>query len=153
MLDGVKKVMPPTTTEEKAHKRLEVKARSTLMMGIPNEHLLKHYTANGVSAANTQVNTANIDNLSDDVICAFLASQPNNPQLAHKDLQQIHPDDLEEMDLRWQMAIPKWSATTATRRDILLKSIELQEIKTTRTRKAQEGLCLWKHPLLQLDVK
>ncbi|GJU60370.1 hypothetical protein Tco_1238136, partial [Tanacetum coccineum] len=47
-------------------------------------------TANGVSTANTQVNTANIDNLSDAVICAFLASQPNNPQLAHEYLQQIH---------------------------------------------------------------
>ncbi|GKC74592.1 ribonuclease H-like domain-containing protein [Tanacetum coccineum] len=33
--------MPPTTTKEKAQKRLEVKARSTLMMGIPNEHQLK----------------------------------------------------------------------------------------------------------------
>ncbi|GJY41427.1 hypothetical protein Tco_0428697 [Tanacetum coccineum] len=43
-------------------------------------------TANEVSAANTQVNAANIDNLSDAVICAFLASQPNNPQLAHEDL-------------------------------------------------------------------
>ncbi|GKG44987.1 hypothetical protein Tco_0495065, partial [Tanacetum coccineum] len=37
----VEKVMPPTTAEEKAKKRLEVKARSTLMMGIPNEHQLK----------------------------------------------------------------------------------------------------------------
>ncbi|GJS81821.1 hypothetical protein Tco_0748362 [Tanacetum coccineum] len=221
VVEGVEKVMPPTTAEEKAQKRLEVKARSTLMMGIPNEHQLKFNsikdakllmeavekrfggnaatkktqrnllkqqyenftapssemldqtfdrlqklvsqlellgemisqedvnqkllrslspewnthvvwrnktdldtmsmddlynnlkvtnrpvstaqavnTANGVSAANTQVNTANIDNLSDAVICAFLASQPNNPQLAHEDLQQIHPDDLEEMDLR-----------------------------------------------------
>ncbi|GKA40577.1 hypothetical protein Tco_0733170 [Tanacetum coccineum] len=62
-------------------------------------------TANGVSAANTQVNASNIDNLSDAVYYAFLVSQPNNPQLAHEDLQQIHPDDLEEMDLRWQMAI------------------------------------------------
>ncbi|GJS30398.1 hypothetical protein Tco_0491018 [Tanacetum coccineum] len=35
---------------------------------------------------------------------------------------------------------PKWSATTTTRRDILLGNAELQEIKTTRTRKAQEGL-------------
>ncbi|GJZ49266.1 hypothetical protein Tco_0603456 [Tanacetum coccineum] len=58
-----------------------------------------------ISVANTQVNASNIDNLSDAVICAFLASQPNNPQLAHEDLQQIHPDDLEEMDLRWQMAM------------------------------------------------
>ncbi|GJR86872.1 putative ribonuclease H-like domain-containing protein [Tanacetum coccineum] len=43
-------------------------------------------TANGVSVANTQVNAYNIDNLSDAVICAFLASQPNNPHLAHEDL-------------------------------------------------------------------
>ncbi|GJS56985.1 hypothetical protein Tco_0651769 [Tanacetum coccineum] len=231
--------MPPTTAEEKALKRLEVKARSTLMIDIPNEHQLKFNlikdakllievlvsqlellgetisqedvnqkllrslspewnthvvvwrnktdldtmsmvdlynnlkvyepevngmsssssitqnmdfvsssnnnnsstngavsTANGVSAANTQVNASNIDNLSDVVICAFLASQLNNPQLAHEELQQIHPDDLEEMDLR----CPKWSATTATRRDILLRNAELQEIKITRTRKAQEGL-------------
>ncbi|GKG10174.1 hypothetical protein Tco_0338920, partial [Tanacetum coccineum] len=26
-------------------------------------------------------------------------------QLNNEDLQQIHPDDLEEMDLRWQMAM------------------------------------------------
>ncbi|GJT37246.1 ribonuclease H-like domain-containing protein [Tanacetum coccineum] len=45
------------------------------------------------------------DNLSDVVICSFFASQPNSPQLAHEDLQQIHPDDIEEMDLRWQIAM------------------------------------------------
>ncbi|GKD34702.1 hypothetical protein Tco_1250211, partial [Tanacetum coccineum] len=39
--EGVMKVMPITTAEEKATRRLEVKARSTLMMGIPNEHQLK----------------------------------------------------------------------------------------------------------------
>ncbi|GJS67939.1 putative reverse transcriptase domain-containing protein [Tanacetum coccineum] len=31
--------------------------------------------------------------------------QPNSPLLVHEDLQQIHPDDMEEMDLRWQMAM------------------------------------------------
>nr|GEV08336.1 putative ribonuclease H-like domain-containing protein [Tanacetum cinerariifolium] len=65
-------------------------------------------TANGVSTTSTQVNVAfytNIDNLSDPITCAFLASQPNSPQLAYKDLEQIHPDDIEEMDLRWQMAM------------------------------------------------
>ncbi|GJS27666.1 ribonuclease H-like domain-containing protein [Tanacetum coccineum] len=41
VVEGVEKVIPPTTAEEKAQKRLEVKARSTLMMGIPNEHQLK----------------------------------------------------------------------------------------------------------------
>ncbi|GJR19614.1 hypothetical protein Tco_0968141 [Tanacetum coccineum] len=41
VVKGVEKVIPPTTAEEKAQKRLEVKARSTLMIGIPNEHQLK----------------------------------------------------------------------------------------------------------------
>ncbi|GJX95773.1 hypothetical protein Tco_0351571 [Tanacetum coccineum] len=41
MVEGVMKVMPITTAEEKATRRLEVKARSTLMMGILNEHQLK----------------------------------------------------------------------------------------------------------------
>ncbi|GJX88215.1 hypothetical protein Tco_0340229 [Tanacetum coccineum] len=40
-VEGVVTVMPITTVEEKAQRRLEVKARSTLMMGIPNEHQLK----------------------------------------------------------------------------------------------------------------
>nr|GEZ05884.1 hypothetical protein [Tanacetum cinerariifolium] len=65
-------------------------------------------TAQEVFTASTQVNAAystNIDNLSDDVIYAFFASQPNSPQLVHEDLQQIHLDDIEEMDLRWQMAM------------------------------------------------
>nr|GEW58391.1 hypothetical protein [Tanacetum cinerariifolium] len=30
-------------------------------------------------------------------------SQPNSRQLNNEDLPQIHPDDLKEMDLRWQM--------------------------------------------------
>ncbi|GJY67914.1 retrovirus-related pol polyprotein from transposon TNT 1-94 [Tanacetum coccineum] len=176
VMEGVEKVIPPTTAKEKAHKRLEVKARSTLMMGIPNEHQLKFNsikdakllleaiekrnkleleimsmddlynnlkvyepevkgasisntstqnmafvspnnsmstneavnTAHGVSILSTQVSAANftnVDNLSDAVIYAFFSSQPNNPQLANKDLQQLHLDDLEEMDLRWQMAM------------------------------------------------
>ncbi|GJR68938.1 retrovirus-related pol polyprotein from transposon TNT 1-94 [Tanacetum coccineum] len=44
---------------------------------------------------------------------------------------------------------PKWSATTATKWDILLGSAELQGIKTTR-KKTQKGICLWKHLLPQL---
>ncbi|GKC12901.1 putative ribonuclease H-like domain-containing protein, partial [Tanacetum coccineum] len=163
VVEGVEKVLPPITTEEKAQKRLEVKARSTLMMDIPNEHPLKFNsikdakllmealvsqlellgemisqedvnqnllrslssewnthvvvwrnkaeleimsmddlynnlkvsnevvnttqivnTAYGVSTASTQVNIANssnVDNLSDAIIYAFLASQPNSRKL------------------------------------------------------------------------
>ncbi|GKD51733.1 hypothetical protein Tco_1280709 [Tanacetum coccineum] len=53
----------------------------------------------------TAVNSTTIDNLSDAVICAFFLSQPNSPHLDNEDLQQINPDDLEEMYLRWQMTM------------------------------------------------
>ncbi|GJU03919.1 hypothetical protein Tco_1114257 [Tanacetum coccineum] len=55
-----------------------------------------------VSTTSTQVSTAN---LSDDTVYAFLASQPNGSQLVYEDLKQIHKDDIEEMDLKWQLAL------------------------------------------------
>ncbi|GJV77223.1 hypothetical protein Tco_1508807 [Tanacetum coccineum] len=66
------------------------------------------HTAHGVSTSSTQVNAANstnIDNLSDAVTYAFFSSKPNSRQLVLEDLQQIHLDDIEDMDLRWQMAM------------------------------------------------
>ncbi|GJR10061.1 putative ribonuclease H-like domain-containing protein [Tanacetum coccineum] len=36
-----------------------------------------------------------------------------HPQLAHEDLQQIHPDDIEEMGLRWKMDMLNMRATRA----------------------------------------
>ncbi|GJX72558.1 hypothetical protein Tco_0309729 [Tanacetum coccineum] len=50
-----------------------------------------------VSTASTQVSTAN---LSDDTVYAFLASQLNGSQLVYEDLEQIHEDDIKEMDLK-----------------------------------------------------
>nr|GEU32396.1 hypothetical protein [Tanacetum cinerariifolium] len=47
----------------------------------------------------------NIDSLRNAVIFSFFASQSSSPQLDNKDLKQIDVDDLEEMDLRWQMAM------------------------------------------------
>ncbi|GJX51717.1 hypothetical protein Tco_0278562 [Tanacetum coccineum] len=41
VVEGVETTIAPTTAEEKARSRLELKARSTLLMGIPNEHQLK----------------------------------------------------------------------------------------------------------------
>ncbi|GKA46368.1 hypothetical protein Tco_0739251 [Tanacetum coccineum] len=55
-----------------------------------------------VSTASTQVSTVN---LSDDTVYAFLASQPNGSQLVYEDHEQIHEDDIEEMDLKWQLAL------------------------------------------------
>nr|GEY68874.1 hypothetical protein [Tanacetum cinerariifolium] len=56
----------------------------------------------GVSTASTQVSIAN---LSDATVYAFLANQPNGSQLVHEDLEQTHKDDLEEIDLKWQLAL------------------------------------------------
>ncbi|GJS16653.1 hypothetical protein Tco_0411125 [Tanacetum coccineum] len=41
LIEGVETVITPSTAEENAQRRLELKARSTLLMGIPNEHQLK----------------------------------------------------------------------------------------------------------------
>ncbi|GKC76258.1 hypothetical protein Tco_1127032 [Tanacetum coccineum] len=186
VVEGVETTIAPITAKEKAQRRLELKARSTLLMGIPNEHqlnfnsikdaksllqaiekmfggnaatkktqrnLLKQQyenfitsssevldqtfdrlqklisqleihgksisqedvnqkflrslspkrnihtivsinralnTSYSATAASTQaivVNSTTIDNLSDAVICAFFASQPNNLQLNNDDLQ------------------------------------------------------------------
>nr|GEX04715.1 ribonuclease H-like domain-containing protein [Tanacetum cinerariifolium] len=40
-INNVKTVIPPTTVKENLQRRNEVKARNTLMMGLPNEHQLK----------------------------------------------------------------------------------------------------------------
>nr|GEU78682.1 hypothetical protein [Tanacetum cinerariifolium] len=47
----------------------------------------------------------NVDSLSNDVIYSFFASQTSSLHLDNEDLKQIDDDDLEEMDLKWQMAM------------------------------------------------
>ncbi|GKF23159.1 putative ribonuclease H-like domain-containing protein [Tanacetum coccineum] len=65
-------------------------------------------TAQGVNTASTQGaadSSTTVENLSDAVIYSFFASQPSTLQLNNEDLQQIHPNDLEEIDLRWNIAM------------------------------------------------
>ncbi|GKD10066.1 hypothetical protein Tco_1189751 [Tanacetum coccineum] len=65
-------------------------------------------TAQGVNTASTQGaadSLTTVENLSDTVIYSFFASQLSIPQLDNEDLQQIHHDDLEEMNLRWNIAM------------------------------------------------
>ncbi|GJX35804.1 ribonuclease H-like domain-containing protein [Tanacetum coccineum] len=152
-VDGKETVIPPTSVEEKAQRRAELKARSTLLMALPNEHQLKFNSYKDVKTLITEVieqtygrlqklisqlemhgernkleiktlslddlfnnlkpyesegaadSSTTIENLSDSVIYSFFASQPSTSQLDNEDLQQINPDDLEEMDLRWNIAM------------------------------------------------
>ncbi|GJR36336.1 ribonuclease H-like domain-containing protein [Tanacetum coccineum] len=126
----------PVTTKEKVQKKNNVKARSMLLMTLPNEHLM---TFNQYKDAKTLFaalqtrfgvwrNKPDLDKMSfDDLYNNFkivehevkgtasssssLSSQnmdfgqPNGSQLVYEDLEQIHEDDIEEMDLKWQLAL------------------------------------------------
>ncbi|GJX23201.1 hypothetical protein Tco_0227646 [Tanacetum coccineum] len=74
------------TTIEKARKKNDVKARIST-------------ASSSISTDSTQDSTAK---LSEAIVYAFLANQPNRSQLVHED---IHKDDLEEMDLKWHLAL------------------------------------------------
>ncbi|GJS44141.1 ribonuclease H-like domain-containing protein [Tanacetum coccineum] len=61
-------------------------------------------TAHDVSAASSQ-GQASASTYADDVMFSFFANQSNSPLLDNEDLEQIDTDDLEEMDLKWQVAM------------------------------------------------
>nr|GEY38777.1 hypothetical protein [Tanacetum cinerariifolium]GEY39078.1 hypothetical protein [Tanacetum cinerariifolium] len=93
------KLIVSSSTNQNPQNMAFVSSNSANSRSITNE---ADNTAYEVSTAHTKDNTINstsVDNLSDAMIYAFLASQSNSPQLAREDLEQIDPDDLEEMDL------------------------------------------------------
>ncbi|GJR88491.1 hypothetical protein Tco_0212502 [Tanacetum coccineum] len=57
-----------------------------------------------VSTVNSNVNTASSSvstvNISDNVVYAFMVENPNGSNLLHQDLEKIHEDDLEAIDLK-----------------------------------------------------
>nr|GEX98644.1 hypothetical protein [Tanacetum cinerariifolium] len=55
-----------------------------------------------VSIASPQVSTANFN---DNAVYAFMVENPNGSNILQQDLEQIHDDDLEAMDLRWQLSL------------------------------------------------
>ncbi|GJQ98414.1 hypothetical protein Tco_1392428 [Tanacetum coccineum] len=128
----------PSTAEEKICKKNDVKARSLLLMALPNETALtfqsvllmlnqcllplklalegmmqqrstgRPYESN--SYENLMLKIQEITGffslsgfkafLVDATVYAFLSTQPQGSQLVHEDLEQLHDDDLEEMDLK-----------------------------------------------------
>nr|GEW69128.1 hypothetical protein [Tanacetum cinerariifolium] len=84
-----------------------------------------------VSTVSTHDNTAN---LSDATVYAFLANQSNGSQLVHEDLEQIHEDDLEEMDLKWQLAFLSMRA----RRDSEINALNLQIEKLKKEKESNQ---------------
>ncbi|GKF62767.1 putative ribonuclease H-like domain-containing protein, partial [Tanacetum coccineum] len=43
--------------------------------------------------------------VSDNTMYAFMVENPNGSNVLHQDLEQIHEDDLEVMDLKWQLSL------------------------------------------------
>nr|GEV26295.1 hypothetical protein [Tanacetum cinerariifolium] len=90
---------------------------------------LKAYESEGVNTASTQGAADSltiVENLSDAVIYSFFTSQLSIPRLDNEDLQQIHHDDLEEMDLRWNidmltMRARRFLKNTRRKLDIAIK--------------------------------
>ncbi|GJS30174.1 ribonuclease H-like domain-containing protein [Tanacetum coccineum] len=62
-----------------------------------------------VSAASPSVNAASPQvctiNVSDNIVYAFMVKNPNGSNVLHRDLEQIYEDDLEAMDLKWQLSL------------------------------------------------
>ncbi|GJZ79225.1 hypothetical protein Tco_0644062 [Tanacetum coccineum] len=76
-VDGKETVIPPTNVLEEEAQRL-----------------------GGGGDRGAADSSTTVENLSDVVIYSFFASQPSTSPLDNEDLQQIHPNDLEKMDLR-----------------------------------------------------
>nr|GFA15289.1 hypothetical protein [Tanacetum cinerariifolium] len=60
-----------------------------------------------VPTASTNVPTANasVATISQDTACAYITSQSSGSQIKFEDINQIDEDDVEEMDIKWNMAL------------------------------------------------
>nr|GEV98350.1 ribonuclease H-like domain-containing protein [Tanacetum cinerariifolium]GEX43464.1 ribonuclease H-like domain-containing protein [Tanacetum cinerariifolium] len=80
--------------------------------------------------------------------------QSSSLQLDNDDLKQIDADDLEKMNLKWQMAMLIWSVTTATGRDTLQGSVGLESVEARLlVYKQNESVFKEDIKLLKLEVQ
>nr|GEX77500.1 putative ribonuclease H-like domain-containing protein [Tanacetum cinerariifolium] len=67
-----------------------------------------------IPTVSIQVSTVSTDvaaaSLSHDTICTYIASQSNGSQIKYEDITQINEDDIEEMDIKWNMDLLSMSA-------------------------------------------
>nr|GEW92744.1 reverse transcriptase domain-containing protein [Tanacetum cinerariifolium] len=84
--NGMIKVLPPKTAEEVVARERERKARTTLLMALPEDHLAKFHKMADAKEM-------------------WEAIKSSTPQLVYNDLEQINDDDIEKIDLKWQVAM------------------------------------------------
>nr|GEW77152.1 hypothetical protein [Tanacetum cinerariifolium] len=60
-----------------------------------------------VFTASTNVPTASasVATISQDIVCAYITSQSSGSQIKFEDINQIDEDDMEDMDIKWNMTL------------------------------------------------
>ncbi|GJT32605.1 hypothetical protein Tco_0923024 [Tanacetum coccineum] len=104
---SVTKMSVLVTAEEKTNKKNNVKARSLLLMALPNEHQLTFSQYNDSKTMFAAIKTR-FGVLLASVIILCMLSWLRIPMVLifyNQDLDQIHEDDLEAMDLKWQLSL------------------------------------------------
>ncbi|GJS16071.1 putative ribonuclease H-like domain-containing protein [Tanacetum coccineum] len=116
----VMKMYVLVTAEEKTNKKNDVKARSLLLMALPNKHQLtfsQYPDAKTMFAIETRFGGSRrflYASFSDNVVYAFMVENPNGSNLLQQDLEKIHEDDLEAIDLKWQLSLLSMRAKRGT---------------------------------------
>ncbi|GJU85359.1 putative ribonuclease H-like domain-containing protein [Tanacetum coccineum] len=75
---------------------------------------------------------ASFVNISDNVVYAFMVENPNGSNLLQQDLEQIYKDDLEAMDLKWQLSLLKRDDLTRECRALRNKAGQFRNQDNTR---------------------
>nr|GEU68135.1 hypothetical protein [Tanacetum cinerariifolium] len=96
--------------EPEVQKKLESNCQNMAFISSSNTSSKKGKVSTAsVPTASTQVSTANTDvaaaSLSHDTICTYIATQSNGSQIKYEDITQIDEDGIEEIDIKWHMAL------------------------------------------------
>ncbi|GJT87864.1 ribonuclease H-like domain-containing protein [Tanacetum coccineum] len=104
IVDGVEQTYPPTTTEEKLARKNELNAIGTLLIALPNEHQLKFNTYKCAKTLMESIEKSSTKETVNTTHSVSVASSKDQTSTASYD-DDIDADDLEEMDLKWQVAM------------------------------------------------
>nr|GEW12894.1 putative ribonuclease H-like domain-containing protein [Tanacetum cinerariifolium] len=94
--------------ESEVQKKLEQNSQNmTFISSAKHNSRNKDGNTASVPTASTNVPTASasVVIISQDTACAYIASQSSGSQIKFEDINQIDKDDMEEMDIKWKMAL------------------------------------------------
>nr|GEX16771.1 hypothetical protein [Tanacetum cinerariifolium] len=106
VFEGVLQPVAPTTAEQKLAKKNELKACGTLLMALPDKHQLKFNYHKDAKTLMEAIKKSTAELVSAAASVSVVCAKMHVSSLSNVDsLSNIDSDDLEEMDLKWQMAM------------------------------------------------